>query len=148
VIYTVPRVDVLISAVVRFQNSTMLTIGDNTPGTSGPSLVANYTEPNLLVQQSLGRLPSGGLANGTTTVNLLKPGELFQPQVRTLDMRFAKVLRFGRTKTDVGIDLYNLFNSNAGTAYNGTFGLDGTTWNRPTAILNARFVQFKLTLNY
>jgi len=126
----------------------MLTIGDNTPGTSGPSLVANYTEPNLLVQQSLGRLPSGGLANGTTTVNLLKPGELFQPQVRTLDMRFAKVLRFGRTKTDVGIDLYNLFNSNAGTAFNSTFGLDGTTWNRPTAILNARFVQFKLTLNY
>jgi hypothetical protein len=148
VIYTVPKVDVLVSAVVRFQNSTMLTIGDNTPGTSGPSLVANYTEPNLLVQQSLGRLPSGGLANGTTTVNLLKPGELFQPQVRTLDMRFAKVLRFGRTKTDVGIDLYNLFNSNAGTAFNSTFGLDGTTWNRPTAILNARFVQFKLTLNY
>jgi hypothetical protein len=148
VIYTVPKVDVLISAIIRIQNSTQLAITDNTPGTSGPSLSANYTEPNLLVAQSLGRLPSGGLPNGTTTVNLLKPGELYQPQVRTVDLRFAKVLRFGRTRTDVGIDLFNLFNSNAGTAYNANFGLDGATWNRPTAILNARFVSFKVTLNY
>ena len=60
----------------------------------------------------------------------------------------AKVLRFGRTKSDVGIDLYNLFNSNKGTAYDGVFGLDGATWNRPTAILNARFVQFNITFTY
>ena len=147
-IYTIPKVAVLISAVVRFQNSTMLTIGDNTPGTSGPSLSANYTEPNALVQQSLGRSPSGGLINGTTTVNLLRPGELYQPQVRTLDMRFAKTLQFGRSKTNVGIDVYNLLNSNTGTALNTNYGLDGATWLRPTAILNARFVQFSVTVQY
>jgi hypothetical protein len=147
-IYTIPKVAVLISAVVRFQNSTMLTIGDNTPGTSGPSLSANYTEPNALVQQSLGRLPSGGLINGTTTVNLLRPGEQYQPQVRTLDMRFAKTLQFGRSKTNVGIDVYNLLNSNTGTSLNNNYGLDGATWLRPTAILNARFVQFSVTVSY
>ena len=27
-------------------------------------------------------------------------------------MRFAKVFRFGRTRTDVGVDLWNLFNTN------------------------------------
>ena len=32
-------------------------------------------------------------------------------------MRFAKVLRFGRTRTDVGVDLYNLLNSNYATGY-------------------------------
>ena len=27
-------------------------------------------------------------------------------------MRFAKILRFGRTRTDIGVDLYNLLNTN------------------------------------
>jgi hypothetical protein len=147
-IYTIPRVNVLISTIVKFQNTTLLLIADNTPGTNGPSLAANHTIPNLVVAQSLGRLPSGQLPNGTTAVNLLKPGELYQPSVRTMDMRFAKVLRFGRTRTDVGIDLYNVFNSNKGTAYNATFGIDGATWNRETAILNPRAVRFNVTFNY
>ena len=42
----------------------------------------------------------------------------------------------------------DLFDSNSGTVYNGHFGLDGSTWLRPTAILNARFVQFSVTVNY
>ena len=33
-------------------------------------------------------------------------------------MRVAKVLRLGRTRTDVGIDVYNLLNANYATAYN------------------------------
>jgi hypothetical protein len=147
-LYTLPRVDVLVSTVFRVQNTTQLLIADNTPGTSGPSLVANAFIPNTVIAQSLGRLPSGGLPNGSTTINLLYPGELYQPAVTTMDLRFAKVLTFGRTKTNVGIDLYNLFNSNTGTAYNGTFGFDGATWNRPTAILNPRAVRFNMTLNY
>ena len=115
----------LLSTVIRFQNTTQLLIADNTPGTSGPSLVSNVFYPNSVIAQALGRLPSGGLANGSTTVNVLAPGQLYQPTVRTMDMRFAKVLSFGRTKTNIGIDLFNLFNSNTGTAYNGTFGFDG-----------------------
>jgi len=60
----------------------------------------------------------------------------------------AKTLQFGRSKTNVGIDVYNLFNSNTGTSLNTNYGLDGTTWLRPTAILNARFVQFSVTVSY
>ena len=36
-------------------------------------------------------------------------------------MRFAKILRFGGSRTDVGVDLYNLFNSNVTTAYQQTY---------------------------
>jgi hypothetical protein len=54
---------------------------------------------------------------------------------------------YGATFTFVGI-VHNLFNSNTGTSLNTNYGLDGTTWLRPTAILNARFVQFSVTLNY
>jgi len=148
IIYTVPKVDVLLSGLVHFQTTTQLLIADNTPGTSGPSIAATALFPNTTVQQALGRLPAGALANGNTSINLLVPGTQYQPQIRTLDMRFAKVLKFGRTKTNVGIDVYNIFNSNTGTAYNQSFGFDGSTWLRPTAILNPRAVRFNITFNY
>jgi hypothetical protein len=148
VVYTIPKVDVLISGLVHFQTTTQLLIADNTPGTSGPSIAATALIPNTTVQQSLGRLPAGALPTGNTTVNLLIPGTQYAPQVRTLDMRFAKVLKLGHTRTDVGVDLYNIFNSNNGTAFNQAFGFDGSTWLRPTAILNPRAVRFNLTFNY
>ena len=73
-------------------------------------------------QQALGRLPANALATGTTTVNLLNPGELYAlERTNLVDMRFAKILRFGGRRTDVGVDLYNLFNSNVTTAYQQTY---------------------------
>jgi hypothetical protein len=54
-------------------------------------------------------------------------------------MRFAKILRFGGKRADVGIDLYDIINANTQTGYNQTFGNDGTGLWRPTSIQNARF---------
>jgi hypothetical protein len=146
-IYTVPRIDVQVSTIMRVQTTTRLLINDNSGGTNGPSLTAVYTEPNSLVQAALGRPPSGavvvgGVAQGTTNVGLLADGQMYQPAIHNVDVRVGKILRFGHRRVIVGADIYNLFNSNAGTAYNGQFGVTGLTWNRPTAILNPRFVQF------
>jgi hypothetical protein len=148
--YTVPRIDVLVSAIVRFQTTAtgFFVTGESQAASNGGSLSATYPVPNTVVQQSLGRLPSGGLATGTTNVNLLLTGELYPEQIRTVDMRFAKILRFGNTRTDVGIDLQNLLNANTATAYNQNFGTDGATWLRPTAILNPRFLRFNVTVNF
>ena len=72
--------------------------------------------PNTVIAQSLGRLPANALATGTTTVNLLNPGELYTlERINLVDMRFAKIFRFAGRRADVGIDLYNLFNSNVTT---------------------------------
>ena len=146
-IYTVPKIDLQISTIVRVQTTTRLLINDNSGGTNGPSLTAVYAEPNALVQAALGRAPAGavvvnGVAQGTTNVGLIADGQLYQPAVHNVDIRFGKILRMGQKRVILGADIYNLFNSNAGTAYNGQFGTDGSTWNRPTAILNPRFVQF------
>ena len=88
--YTVPKIGVLVSASMRSL--------ETTPGggvaTNGLSLAANYVVPNTIIQQSLGRLPANALATGTTTVNLLNPGELYTLQrIGLVDMRFAKILR-------------------------------------------------------
>ena len=57
------------------------------------------------------------------------------------------MLRFGGTRTNVGLDLYNLFNANTGTAFNQGFG-DGALWLRPTTIMNPRFVRFNVTFDF
>jgi hypothetical protein len=63
-------------------------------------------------------------------------------------MRFAKVLRFGRTRTQVGVDLYNLFNANPGLTYGQAFGTNGATWMRPQTVLYPRFVRFNATVDF
>jgi hypothetical protein len=89
------------------------------------------------------------------TVNLGLPGDVYPERLNTVDMRISKILRFGRTRSNVGIDLYNLFNANTGTAFNQTFGtmqangtVNSTTWLRPTSILNARFLRFNATVDF
>jgi hypothetical protein len=47
------------------------------------------------------------------------PGAVYPERLNTVDLRLSKILRFGRTRSNVGIDLYNLFNANTGTAFNG-----------------------------
>ena len=67
-------------------------------------------------------------------------------------MRFAKVLRFaGRMRVNVGVDLYNLFNTNSTTAYDGTFDygvVNGGEWLRPTTIVQPRFVRLNVTVDF
>ena len=73
---------------------------------------------------------------------------MYPQRLNTVDMRFSKILKIRRTRSNVGIDLYNLFNANTGTAFNQVFGTDGATWLRPTSILNARFLRFNVTLDF
>ena len=145
--YTVPKIDVLVSASMRSL--------ETTPGggvaTNGLSLAANYVVPNTVIVQSLGRLPANALATGTTTVNLLNPGQLYTlERINLVDLRFAKIFRFGGRRADVGIDLYNLFNSNITTSYQQTYEYrtDGAAWLTPTAIAAPRLARFHVTLNF
>ena len=46
-------------------------------------------------------------------ISLVAPGQVWGDRVNSLDLRFAKILKFGRTRNTVGIDLYNITNSAA-----------------------------------
>ncbi len=147
--YTVPKIDVLVSANIRSVPNANIGMGSNS-ATNGASRNANYNVPNTVVQQSLGRLPAGGLATGNTTVNLLIPGELYGPRVTQVDMRFAKVLKFRGTRADVGLDLYNLFNTSDQVGFIETydFATNGATYMQPNAIVAPRFVRFNIRVNF
>ena len=99
--------------------------------------------PSAVIQPSLGRPLSGGAAN--VTVNLLNPGQMYGDRVNQLDVRFGKILRFGRTRTIVGVDIYNITNSSVTLTYNNTYG---TTWLRPNAFMPARWVKVTGQLNF
>jgi hypothetical protein len=144
--YTVPKIDVLVSASMR-----SLVTAPGGSASNGLSLAANYQVPNSVIQQSLGRLPANALATGLTTINLLNPGQLYSVErTNLMDMRFAKIFRFAGRRTDVGIDLYNLFNSNVTAAYQQTyeFATNGAAWLRPTAIVPPRLARFHVTFNF
>jgi hypothetical protein len=50
----------------------------------------------------------------------------------------------------VGVDLYNLFNTNDTTTFDANFALsnNGATWLQPTAIVPPRFARFNVTLSF
>ena len=122
--YNIPRVDVQISGTMQ--------------SIPGSNLAANFSVPTAVAAQSLGRPLAG---NATfATVNLVTPGALQGDRINQLDLRAGKVLRFGRTRVQVSVDLYNALNSSAIQSYNQTF-IAGGNWLTPTLILPARFAK-------
>ena len=144
--YTVPKIDVLVSG--SFRSTPGVAPAGGTVGSNGNSLSANYNVSSANLQAQTGRPLTPGLAQ--QTVNLLLQGHDFPDTLNSLDVRVGKNLRFGRTRTNVAIDLYNLFNSNTGTAYNQTYDpvTNGATWLAPTTVLNPRFARFNVTFNF
>jgi hypothetical protein len=140
--YTVPKIDVLVSTVLRSLPASQIT--------------ATWQVPNSVIQGALGHLPPGATATGTTNISLDdNEHKIYADNRRTqIDMRFAKILRFGRTRTDVGVDLQNLLNTNYATGYNTTYiySTDNAPrpggWATPTSIYTPRFVRLNFTVNF
>jgi len=126
--YTIPRADVLVSGTFR--------------SVPGPEIYANYTATNAVVQPALGRVLSGGVTN--LPVTIVEPGTMYGDRLNQVDMRFGKILRFGRTKTVVNLDVYNLFNVNTVLTVNYAYA----TWQRPTSIELARFAKIGVQFDF
>ena len=141
--YVVPKVDVQVSGILRSQANVATT---NDPASNGLSQSANYFESAANVRAQLGRGIAGGAP--TVTLNMAPQGLVYPERLSTVDMRFTKIVRIARTRTSIGVDLYNLLNANTGTSFNQNFGTDGTTWLRPNAILNPRYVRFNATVDF
>ena len=140
--YVVPRVDVQLSATFQFKPGTG-GIGGNDSASNGASLDANWFAPASVIGPALGRpLVAGGTGQ---TINLTVPGQLYGNRINQVDLRVAKILRLGGTRTMVGFDLYNLFNSNPTLTWDENYGAN---YLRPTAILMPRFVRFNATVDF
>ncbi len=130
--YTVPKIDVQFSGVMQSK--------------PGALLAANYAVTAATVAQSLGRLPSGNVPN--VTINLVTPGSMYGDRINQLDFRAAKILRFGRTKTMIGVDMYNALNSSAILTYNNTYAGPTGTWLQPNSILTGRMTRISAEVSW
>jgi hypothetical protein len=130
--YTIPKVDVQVSGT--WQSNPGLNPVSPQPG--GTNVRALWVVPNSIAQQALGRPLSGGASN--ITVNLIPSGTVFQPRVNQFDLRLAKILRYGRTRTQVTLDCYNCTNTDTALTFNQTF-VPGGQWQTPTSVMVARF---------
>ena len=91
---------------------------------------------------------AGGSA--TASVNLIEPGTLYGDRVNPFDLRFAKILRFGGTRTNVGFDVCNAFNANPVLTYAQAFTPNQavSTWLRPNSVLTPRFWKFSVQFDF
>lgn len=129
--YTIPKVDVQVSGTFRSDQGTVL--------------AANYVVTSAVAAQTLGRPLSNAAPN--VTVNLIEPGTLYGDRITEVDMRFAKILRFGRTRTNIGFDIYNILNAAPVIGYNQGFIPNGN-WLVPNLVLTPRFAKFSVQVDF
>jgi hypothetical protein len=126
--YEIPKIDVVISAALQ--------------SVPGPQVLGNFVATNPLVLPSLGRPLSGGGAN--VTVNVVPPGGLYGDRRNQFDLRLGKVLRFGRTRTKVNLDINNVFNANPVLTENTSFAV----FRQPASILPARIARIGVQFDF
>jgi hypothetical protein len=130
--YTIPTLDVQIAGT--FQSN------------PGAAITANYAVTSAVAAQTLGRPLSNNAPN--VAVNLIAPGALYGDRLNQLDFRAAKILKIRRTRVNIGVDVFNLFNSNAVQSYNTSFVPGAATWPLPAAVLPPRFAKISAQVDF
>jgi hypothetical protein len=104
----------------------------------GPQILASRSYSNAEIAPSLGRNLATG-ANGVAAVQLIEPGTMYDERLYQLDLRASKVFRLGRSRLQANVDLYNAANAGSILSINNTYG---SSWLRPTNILQGRLLRF------
>jgi hypothetical protein len=106
----------------------------------GIPIAANYAATNAQIAPSLGRDLAAGV-RGTATVPLIAPQRLFEDRRMQLDLRVSKLVKIGsKIRLQANFDVYNALNASTILGINPTYG--SAAWRRPTAILDARLIEF------
>jgi hypothetical protein len=134
--YVIPKIDVLVAGTIRSDQ--------------GVPLRATWNAPIATVSAALGR--PAAAAGTTIPIDLIAPGQVWGDRVNELDFRFGKILKFGRIRTNVGLDVYNIINSAAVLSYNQTYipatATAASTWLVPSAVLSPRFVKVSAQIDF
>ena len=140
--YTVPKIDVLLSGTFH---STPYA-GSNSPSVENQSLSGDATI--FFFDTNLGRPFSNGLP--LTFVEVAEPGAKYGDRLTQADLRLGKNLRFGRTRTLIALDVFNLFNSNAPDVYQQTYSAPGptSTYLNPLSITVARLFKLSAQIDF
>ena len=86
----------------------------------------------------------------TVDVNIVEPGTIYGDRLFQTDFRVGKVFRFaGNRRVTAGVDLFNLFNSNAVLTQQSNYSVtNAKLWGTPLAVQQARLLKFSLSVTY
>ena len=143
--YTIPTIDVLVSSVYQYRPGSELSANWVVPCSAAAGCAFQW-EPG----STAGRGSTVFLSTGTTkTVNLLPNNEVFGEGHAQIDLKVAKVFRFAGARTNVGVDIYNLLNTDAISSYNQTFSTAATNpWLTPTNLVQPRFMRLQVQFDF
>jgi len=80
-------------------------------------------------------------------VNLVQPGTMYGDRINQLDFRLSRPLKYRRSRTVVGLEIYNMLNSSAVLTYDNTF-VPGGPWLQPLTILTPRVFKFTAEITF
>jgi hypothetical protein len=126
--YTLPKIDVQVAATLQ--------------SLPGPPITALRLYTNAEVAPSLGRSLSGGAQ--TVDINMVEPGTMFGERLNQVDFRFGKVLRFGRTRTSLSLDLFNAFNRDTILGLSSNYA----TWQDAQTIVQGRIAKISAQFDF
>ncbi len=93
--------------------------------------------------------------SATQNINVILPNELFGERIMLFDLKLAKNIRFAGRRLTVGVDVFNVFNSDAIVDYNDNYELpenlapgEVNPWGEPTGLVSPRFAQFSLQFDF
>ena len=91
----------------------------------------------------MGRAITG--SGGTKTVNLLNEGQpIYTERLNQIDLRFGKILKYGRTRTNLSMDVFNLLNKDTVSTENAAY----ESLYRPQTLIQARFVKLSAQFDF
>ena len=158
--YVIPWVDVLVSTV--FQSLP----GANISALfeySKDQVIWNSESASRATRPCTGANAAAGLGclganadDDDVDVLLLLPSEQIGERTTLFDMKFAKNIRFANRRLTVGVDIYNVFNSDAITGYEDEFTVDDPStpavevneWRTPSTIVAPRFARLSVQFSF
>ena len=141
--YVIPKADVQVAATIQSRQFA----GANFPGIASQSLAANWLVTNGVVAPALGRPMAGNAA--LAFANVIEPGTEYGDRLNQVDFRVSKILRFGNKRVNVGVDLFNLFNTNAVYAYFQTLNTaTPASYLQPASLVAARFAKVSVAFDF
>ena len=161
VAYNIPKVDLLVSTV--FQSLPGASINaqlQSVPASAAiwqPESASRATEPCAAGTAGATVGCFGAQRNqATANVQMLLDNEMIGERTTVWDVKVAKNIRFANKRAVIGVDIYNVFNSDAIQSYNQTYTLDDpatpavevNNWLNPMSVVSPRFARLSVQFSF
>jgi hypothetical protein len=155
--YTIPWVDVLVSTVFQSIPGAEISASVQDVLATDPSIT--WLRPERLNEPCTGadagdpNNPNRGCFGTTRNsldgdISILLDNEMWGERTTLFDIKFAKNLRFAGRRLQVGVDIYNAFNSDAIQSYEGDYDPSNQEWLEPRSVVQPRVARFSLQFSF